>query len=184
MRCSMPIGLSIVGVTTFLALTTLLPAADKKETPVDLNLTGLDGKKVHLRDFPDKPIVLNIWATWCVPCREEMPMMVEAEKVWGPKGVVFIGASLDDNKTKKNIPAFLTEFHITFPVWTGATPADLDKLRLGDAVPDTAFLDGDRIIFSRVRGEMHRPELDERLDWVTGDRTRPAPQALVIHLDK
>ena len=178
-------GLCALGVTALLSLTTLLLAGDaKKETPVDLTLTGLDGKKVHLRDFAGKPVVLNFWATWCLPCREEMPMMVEAEKVWGPKGVVFIGASLDDGKTKKNIPAFLKELQIAFPVWTGATLDDLATLRLGDAVPDTAFLDADRIVFARVRGEIRRTEVDERLDWVTGDRTRPAPQALIVHLDK
>ena len=111
-------------------------------------------------------------------------MMVAAEKVWGPKGIVFIAASLDDSKTKKNIPAFLKQFQITFPVWTGATPDDMDKLHLGDAVPDTVFLDADHIVFSRAQGEIRRTELDERLEWITGDRSRPAPQPLLVHLDK
>jgi thiol-disulfide isomerase/thioredoxin len=159
-------------------------AADaKKESPADLTLSGMDGRKVHLRDLRGKAVVLNLWATWCLPCREEMPMMVEAEKVWSRKGVVFVGASLDDGKTKKNIPEFLRQFNIAFPIWTGATPDDLARLHLGEAVPDTAFVDADGIIFARVRGEIRRPELDERLEWVTGDRTRPAPQPLVVHLD-
>jgi thiol-disulfide isomerase/thioredoxin len=162
----------------------LVEAAVKKESPVDLALTALDGKKVHLRDYAGKPVVVNIWATWCGPCREEMPRMVEAEKVWGPKGVVFVGASLDDNKTKKDIPAFLQEFKITFPILTGATLTDLAKLHLGNAVPDTAFLDSDGVIFARVRGEVTKTELEERLNWVMGDRTGPAPEVLVTHLDK
>jgi thiol-disulfide isomerase/thioredoxin len=172
-----------MGVFLFLALGSR--AADaRKESPVNLNLNGMDGRKVHLRDFSGKNVVLNFWATWCLPCREEMPMMVDAAKMWAPKGVVFIGASLDDNSTKKKIPAFLKEFNVGFPVWTGATVDDMARLRLGDSVPDTVFLDGDRVIFARVRGEIRRNELDERLDWVTGNRTRPAPQALVVHLDK
>jgi thiol-disulfide isomerase/thioredoxin len=161
----------------------LIGADPRKEKPTDLTLTSLDGKKVHLRDYAGKVVVLNIWATWCSPCREEMPRMVEAEKVWGPKGVVFIGASLDDNKNKKNIPAFLQEFKITFPILTGATPGDLDKLHLGNAVPDTAFLDSDGVIFARVRGEITKSELEERLAWVTGDRAGPAPEAMVTHLN-
>ncbi len=111
-------------------------------------------------------------------------MMVEAEKTWGAKGVVFIGASLDDSKSKKNIPAFLKEFGITFPIWTGATSDDLARLHLGEAVPDTAFLDADGVVFARVMGEIHRPELVERLKWVTGGKGSPAPQAVVVHLDK
>src|SRR5580704_7332906 len=155
-----------LGATVFLSIAVFSQAADaKKETPVDLTLTGLDGKKVHLHDFAGKPVVLNIWATWCLPCKEEMPMLVDAEKVWGPKGIVFIAASLDDSKTKKNIPAFVKDLQITFPVWSGATADDLDKLKLGDAVPDTVFLDGDHVIFSRAKGEIHRPDLDERLNW-------------------
>jgi thiol-disulfide isomerase/thioredoxin len=185
MRHSITIAICTLGLSAFMSLALSSRAADvKKEAPVDLTLTGMDGKKVHLHDFAGKPIVMNIWATWCLPCREEMPMMVEAEKAWSPKGIVFIAASLDDSKTKKNIPAFVQQYQITFPVWSGATPDDLDKLKLGDAVPDTVFMDGDHVIFSRARGEIHRPELDERLEWVTGDRTRPAPQALIVHLDK
>jgi thiol-disulfide isomerase/thioredoxin len=173
------------GLTTLISLAALLFAADaKKEGPADLALTGLDGKKTHLRDLRGKVVVLNIWATWCGPCREEMPMMVDAEKVWGPKNVVFVGASLDDSKTKKNIPAFLKEFGITFPIWTGATSDDLAKLHLGEAVPDTAFVDAEGVIYARVMGEIRRPELDARLQWVTGGRSDPAPQAVVIHLDK
>ena len=102
---------------------------------MDLALTAMDSKKVHLRDFAGKIVALNIWATWCLPCREEMPMMVEAEKVWGPKGVVFIGASLDDSKTKKNIPNFLQEFKITFPIWT--VPSG--------SIPSTTIPNPDRI---------------------------------------
>jgi thiol-disulfide isomerase/thioredoxin len=177
--------LCALAAAAFFAIAGISHAADaKKEAPVDLTLTGMDGKKVHLHDYAGKPVVINMWATWCLPCRDEMPMMVEAEKAWGPKGVVFIGASLDDSKTKKNIPAFLKQFQITFPVWTGASSDDLDKLKLGEAVPDTVFLDSEHVVFARAKGEIHRTELDERLDWVTGDRTRPAPQALIVHLDK
>jgi hypothetical protein len=113
-----------------------------------------------------------------------MPILVEAEKLWSPKGVVFIGASLDDNKTKKDIPAFVNQFHINFPVWTGATLNDLDKLHLGNAVPDTAFIDQDGFVFARVRGEIRREELDARLTWITGGRTGPAPEPLVTHLSQ
>jgi thiol-disulfide isomerase/thioredoxin len=185
MRISGTTALCLLGASAFLSIAMLSRAADaKKEAPFDFTLTDMKNQKVHLRDIGGKPIVLNIWATWCLPCREEMPMMVEAEKAWAPKGVVFIGASLDDSKTKKNIPDFVKQYQIGFTIWQGATPDDLTRLKLGDAVPDTLFLDGDRVIFARVKGEIHRKELDERLDWVTGDRSQPAPQAVLVNLDK
>jgi thiol-disulfide isomerase/thioredoxin len=174
----------VVAASLSFAAVGLLVSAPAKPAPADLSLTSLTGEKVHLRDLRGKPVVVNFWATWCGPCREEMPMLVDAEKVWAPKGVVFIGVSLDDNKTKKEVGAFVNQFHINFPIWTGATLNDLAKLHMGNAVPDTAFLDADGFVFARVRGEIRREELDARLGWVTGDRTAPAPEPLVTHLDQ
>ena len=59
---------------------------------------------------------VHFWATWCVPCNEEMPMLVDIEKEYGSRGVVFVGASLDDAKTKGRIPDFLGKYQITFPI--------------------------------------------------------------------
>jgi len=140
MRLSLSAKILASATLALLSAAAISFAADaKKEGPTDITLTGMDGRKVHLHDYAGKPVVINMWATWCLPCKDEMPMMVEAEKAYGPKGIIFIGASLDDNKTKKNIPAFLTQYQITFPIWTGATTDDLAKLHLGEAVPDTVF---------------------------------------------
>jgi thiol-disulfide isomerase/thioredoxin len=159
-----------------------LLSAPRRESPAELNLIDLDGKKVHLKDYRARIVVLNFWATWCAPCKDEMPMFVEIEKEWASKGVVFIGASLDDKKTVKAIPEFVQKYRIDFPVWTGVTADDLDKLKMGEAVPDTAFIDESGVIVSRVQGEIKKTELIERLAWLTGDRKGPAPQALVRNL--
>jgi len=168
-------------------LSTLILAigALSKEPPkADLTLKDSSGQKVSLRDYRGKNVVLNFWATWCGPCNEEMPMIVELEKEYRGRGVVFLAASLDDSKTKGQIPAFVSKYQIEFPVWYGATGDDLAKLNMGEAVPDTAFIDQEGRIVSRVMGQMRKEELKERLEWLTGDRTGPAPQAAVKHLGK
>ncbi len=148
----------------------------------DLTLQDAAGKKVRLRDLRGKPLVLNFWATWCGPCKAEMPMLVELEKQYAARGVQFIGASMDDSKTRAQIPSFLAEHHVEFPVWYGASADDLDRLRLGGAVPATAFLDAEGRIVARILGQARLEELKERLDWLTGDRSGPSPEPLVKHL--
>jgi thiol-disulfide isomerase/thioredoxin len=160
-------------------------AALAKDPPkAELNLKDSAGQKVSLRDLRGKIVVLNFWATWCGPCNEEMPMIVELEKVYRDRGVVFIAASLDDAKTRSHIPAFVGKYQIGFPVWYGASGDDLDRLGMGEAVPDTAFIDQEGRIVARVLGQMRKDELVERLDWLTGNRTASAPKPLVNHLGK
>jgi len=161
-----------------------LAVVSKEPPKAELTLKDAAGKKVSLRDYRGKIVVVNFWATWCGPCNDEMPMIVEMEKEYRSRGVVFLAASLDDSKTKSRIPDFLSKYKVEFPVWYGATGDDLDKLGLGEAVPDTIFIDQEGGITARVLGQMRREELKERLDWLTGDRSGPAPQVIVKHLDK
>ncbi len=170
-----------------LTLALLAPARGippKDSSKAELSLKDLNGKRARLRDYQGKIVVLNFWATWCVPCNTEMPMLVEAEKKYASRGVVFIGASLDDDKTKGLVPAFLQKYNVAFSIWMGASGDDLDRLKMGPAVPATAFLDQEGHIVARVEGQLHPGELEERLDWLLGGKTGTAPQALVIHLDK
>jgi thiol-disulfide isomerase/thioredoxin len=173
-RIIVSMGLVVVGV--------LVAAGSGSEKPQDLKLKNLAGERVQLRDYRGKITVLNFWATWCGPCREEMPMLVQAEKEWGAKGVAFVAVSLDDEKSKKEIPGFLEKYHVSFPVWAGATAHELDKLQLGQGVPDTVFVGENGVIAARVLGEIRRSELDERLAWLTGGRKGEAPAALVNHM--
>jgi thiol-disulfide isomerase/thioredoxin len=147
----------------------------------DLALKDSSGRKVRLRDLRGKPVLLNFWATWCGPCNAEMPALVDLEKQYAGR-VVFVGASLDDNKTVAKIPAFLARFQIDFPIWYGATLDDLDRLKMGNAVPDTAFLDAEGHLVARILGQARPEELKERLDWLTGDQSAPPPPAFVRHL--
>lgn len=145
--------------------------------------SDLAGKRVRLRDYRGRVVVLNFWATWCAPCNAEMPLLVDAEKEYGARGVAFIGASLDDPKTRSKIPEFIGKYGVGFPVWLGATGDDLARLRLGEAVPATAFIDRDGRIATRVSGQIRAPELKERIEWLLGDRAAAPPAPFVSHLD-
>ena len=95
--------------------------------------------------------------------------------------VTFVAVSLDDRTTRPKIPDFMKEFQIGFRVWTGGSTMDLDDLKLGQALPATAFLDREGRIVARVLGEVRKEEVTERLEWLLGDQKSPAPDPLVRH---
>src|SRR5579862_2850320 len=84
-----------------------------------LVLKDASGERVRLSDYRGKVVVLNFWATWCGPCREEIPMLVEMEKQYSSRGVVFVGASLDDARTIPQISDYILRYGIKYPVWYG-----------------------------------------------------------------
>ena len=106
--------------TVALVLVLLFVNAANAAPKADLNAKSLDGQKVHLKDLRGKLVVLNFWATWCGPCREELPMLVKTAQASANPDLVFIAVSVDDAKTQGKVPDAARQFGITFPVWVGA----------------------------------------------------------------
>ena len=169
--------MSTVGILPAFFAGVVLAFAAGQAPRAQLSLRSIDGQHVRLSDYRGKVVVLNFWATWCIPCAAELPMLVQAEKYYNPKGVVFIAASVDDGKSKKSVPNFVNKYNVGFPVWLDATTGDLLRLGMGAAVPATAFLDQEGRIVARVEGQMREGDLRERIDWLLGDRIGPAPPA-------
>ncbi|HTD22848.1 MAG TPA: TlpA disulfide reductase family protein [Terriglobales bacterium] len=169
------------GAKLLLPLVLLMTAAAASGR-AELSLKDLKGKRARLDDYRGKIVVLNFWATWCGPCKDEMPRLVEAEKEYSGRGVVFVAASLDDKKAHDKIAVFVNEHQVGFPIWVGATTDDLDRLGMGPGLPATAFVDEQGNVVARVLGEVRQQELAERLDWLVRGRTGAQPAVLVNHL--
>ena len=151
--------------------------------PATLALQGLAGDRQSLEHYRGRIVILNFWATWCVPCREEMPIFVRAREDYQARGVEVIGASVDDASTRDQIEPFIEEYGINFPIWLGATTKDMRRFGLGKALPATALIDRDGRIVARLVGLVEEHELIERIDWLLGDRAAPPPPPLVNHLE-
>jgi thiol-disulfide isomerase/thioredoxin len=91
--------------------------ANAKKANLESTLTDMNGKAVKLSDYKGKVILLDFWATWCGPCRIEIPHFVELQKQYGPKGLVVLGFSVDD--TVDRLKPFANEFQMNYPVLVG-----------------------------------------------------------------
>ena len=138
-------------------------------------LVDLDGRPRDLAEHRGSIVVVNFWATWCIPCREEMPLLVEIASRYGARGVVVVGASADSLHDARRVRRFAEDAGIEFPIWVGATTEDMARLGLGKALPATAVLDRDGRVAVRVGGVIDGPGLEAWIDWLLGESTGPAP---------
>jgi thiol-disulfide isomerase/thioredoxin len=109
-------------VTGIICLETI-PAFAQKDlragTPApDWQLAGLNGKTVKFSDFRGKVVILDFWATWCAPCRIEIPQFIELQKQYGDSGLAVIGVSLDEQGPEV-VKKFVKQFGVNYPVVMG-----------------------------------------------------------------
>jgi cytochrome c biogenesis protein CcmG/thiol:disulfide interchange protein DsbE len=99
--------------------------ADAKPANLDFTMKDLDGKDVSLASFKGKVILLNFWATWCGPCKAEIPGFVELQNQYGKDGLVIVGYSVDDEAPKAR--AFANEYKMNYPVLLGEGREDVQE---------------------------------------------------------
>ncbi len=91
-----------------------IAATDNKPAP-NFKLKDLDGKDVKLSDYKGKVVIVDFWATWCVPCKKEIPDFIELQKKYKKQGFTFIGISVDEDGAKVVKP-FYKDMKMNYPV--------------------------------------------------------------------
>jgi thiol-disulfide isomerase/thioredoxin len=143
-------------------------AATQPEMPPSLDLQDLKGGKHTLQEYKGKVVLLNFWATWCVPCATEMPMLNEMQRHYKDK-LLIIAASIDDPQDYPKLQPFLHKHKAgDLTVMTGASLDTLDLFHMGSALPGSVFIDENGQIVARSEGALKRPELTKRLTEMTG----------------
>jgi thiol-disulfide isomerase/thioredoxin len=132
---------------------------------IDFTLPDLDGKKQSLHQWRGKVIVLNFWATWCPPCREEIPLFTALQKKHPEGDLQVIGVAID-NKTA--VMVFRQFMNMNYPVLIGDDEAALQLVaqygnRMG-SLPYTVIIDRSGSIVARKLGEINQLELESLVE--------------------
>ncbi len=134
----------------------------EKPLAPDFELDRLDGDgTLKLSSLRGQTVVLNFWASWCNPCREEAPELQQASKQWADQGVVVLG--LDFNDFAGDAHRFAGKYGLTYPIVKD--PQGAIAARYGvSGVPETFFIDGAGRIVSHTRSQIGEPELGASIE--------------------
>lgn len=145
----------------------------------DLRFKDLSGQTQSLGKLQGSIAVINFWATWCAPCREEMPRLSRLQQQYAARGVRFVAISADAPKDQGKIGPMLEQQKISLDVWTGADLDTLDKLHLGNVLPATLVIDARGEVIGRILGEAREQDVTGYLDWLLDGRQGAAPAGVL-----
>ena len=115
-----------------------------------LDVPALDGPPVNLADYRGRVLVLNVWATWCAPCREEMPSLQRLSERFPAGRLVVVGLTVDEDTNLAR--EFLLKYGIRFPILSDPAGAIAEGLLGVSAYPDTFIVAADGTLAERVTG--------------------------------
>ncbi|MFS0663378.1 redoxin domain-containing protein [Bacillus mojavensis] len=127
----------------------------------DFTLKALSGESSSLSDVRGKKVLLNFWATWCKPCRQEMPAMEELQKEHSDLAVIAVNFTSAE-KSEKQVQAFADTYHLTFPILIDKKGINADYNVF--SYPTTYILDEKGVIQDIHIGTMTKKEMKEKLD--------------------
>ena len=156
----------------------LLLGTTFRPAPPQLELKDIQGNIHSLAGYRGKIVVLNFWATWCIPCKTEMPIFVEVHRKYHDRGVAVIAASVDDEATQKYIAQFARSYKMEFPVLVNASTDTMREIGLGEAIPSTLFLDAEGNVVGKILGQAKKKDVLHRVEWLLGNHEGNAPESV------
>jgi len=125
----------------------------------EFSLTALDGKSTPIGSWKGKSLIINFWATWCAPCRREIPLLESLSGQWAARGVQVIGIAVDH---RDSVSRYAQELNIGYPLLIGEDALDVaGSLGFASPVfPFTVFTDRRGEVVALYVGELHKPQAD------------------------
>ncbi len=136
-----------------------MSAAGRGGAAPAFSLPDLKGREVPLSDFRGKVVVLDFWATWCPPCKREIPDFIDLQRKYGPQGLQIVGIALDE---PEKVADFVRQNGMDYPVLMGS---DEVAARYGgiEGIPTTFLIDRDGKIVNRFEGFRPKSVFEEEI---------------------
>ena len=165
-----------LGLSLLLSIFLLLTLAQRPgvlgpgDVVPDFTMETLEGQQVGFSSLSGRAVVLNFWATWCPPCRREMPLLDAVQKEYADRGLVIVGINLSESK--RQILNYLDRAAVNYPIWVDASQQwvgavssrELFYRFSGVGLPTTIFVDGTGQIREIYVGELNRAKLQGNVD--------------------
>jgi len=139
----------------------------------DFELETLEGQKIKLSDYKGKAVVLNFWATWCAPCKAEMPWFVDLQQRYAGQGLQIIGVAMDD-ASKEDIAKFAKDMGVNYPILLGQEEV---AAKYGDVqfLPTTFYIDRSGNLMDRVFGFTERRHIEDSVQKALATKAASRP---------
>lgn len=139
-----------------------LHRAQKEATATDFEVTLLSGETFRLSDQKGKVVLMNIWATWCPPCREETPDLVDLYEKYEDEGYVTLGVSIDE-QGESVVRPFMEEFNVTYPMYIDTDGTVMEKYGPTMGIPTTYIIGQEGKLRYFAVGAVTNKELEPRI---------------------
>jgi thiol-disulfide isomerase/thioredoxin len=137
------------------------PRLSQSSLAPDFSLEALDGKTMRLSDLRGKAVLLNFWATWCGPCKIEMPWFVELQNQYAGRGLQIVGVAMDD-ASKEDIGKFAKDMGVNYPILIGKESVG-DQYGGVPALPESFLIGRDGKIVDKIIGLRGKAEIEDAI---------------------
>ena len=154
-----------VGLAAAIAVWPAGCAPEGEMAKLDYTLKDMNGNDVRLRDYKGRPMLINFWATWCAPCRREIPLLRQLRAERGDRGVEVVGVAVD---FREDVVKYAADIGLDYPLLIGEEDglAAADAFGIEPVFPFTIFADAKRRIVAVKVGELHADESAYILDHI------------------
>ena len=148
-------------LTALLLLPSVSVVAQSSSPPASLRLKDIHGRWLSLSNYKGKVVLINFWATWCPPCRQEIPDLIKMQRQYQSKGLQIIGITYPPQKLSE-VRGFARKLRMNYPIALG-TKESKTRFTSSETLPMTIVIDRDGVVRGLIEGIMYSDEFEQKV---------------------